>query len=458
MVYFKINGLGYNCGQTKDNCTKEAQSCRDCIKKRLLDLGFEFDRTVEIIKIDSVDKQLKLKRETIWKKFLDVLNIKHIMLMDKRSGLTLFNYAVSGVDIDANLLSGFIQANITFSESSGVSNKNVVPSIEYQFYEFQYKKFNILLKDGAIIRVCLILDHKASIKLRNQVFQFLEDFEPQFKEELIDFREKGLYFDFQDMIDYIVEFFNIYLMFPMTLAHSIPPYELDKVKRNLVQKAIYNLAKELLAIKPFFFINNMLIRLKKIAAIKDEVILYELYQLLERKIISPTSIETIANNIESEQTADHNKMIKSSLISPMIDKKTDLEDLKEQLKTMDEDSARRLIREIMKRARAAAKDSKFHVTLNEYNRALLIAKELNLKEEITKISLKIFNLESKSKYIELDFNIEKAEHAEKNGDFINSINYYQQALKILDGFKVYNVLDPRIRKFKKKIQKLREEI
>ena len=458
MVYFKINGLGYNCGQTKNNCPQKAHSCRECVEKRLLDLGFEFEATLEVIKIDSVDKQLKLERKTIWKKFLDVLNIKHILLMDKLSGLTLLNYAVSGVDIDADLLSGFIQANITFSESSEVSNKNIVPSFEFQFYEFQYKKFNILLKDGDIIRVCLILDHKASIKLRDQVFQFLEDFEPQFKEELIDFREKGVYIDFQEMINYIVESFNINLMFPMTLAHSIPPYELDNVKKNLVQKAIYNLAKEMLSVKPFFFINNMLIRLKKIADIEDEVILYELYQLLERKIISPTPIETIANNIESVQTADHNKMLKSSLISPIININTDLRDLKEQLTTMDVYSARRLIREIMKKARAAAKDSKFQVTLNEYNRALFIAKELNFKEEIMKISLKIFNIESKSKYIELDFNIEKAENAEKNGDLFNSINYYQHALKILDEFKVYNVLDPRIKKFKKKIQKLREEL
>ncbi|MHA1507619.1 MAG: hypothetical protein ACTSO6_02825 [Promethearchaeota archaeon] len=458
MGYFKINGLGYNCGQTKDNCSQKAQSCEGCIKKRLLDLGFEFEATFEVIKIESANKQLQFERETIWKKFLDVLNIKHILLMDKRSGLTLLNYAVSGVDIDPNLLSGFIQANITFSESSEVSNKNIVPSIEFQFYEFQYKKFNILLKDGDIIRICLILDHKASIKLRNQAFQFLEDFEYQFKEKLIDFRETGAYFDFQDMIAYIVEFFNINLMFPMTLARSIPPYELDNVKRNLVQKAIYNLAKEMLAIKPFFFINNMLIRLKKIADIEDEVILYELHQLLERKIISPTPIETIANNLELVQAADHNKMIKSSLISPIINNNSDLRNLKEQLATMDVFSARRLIREVMKKARVTAKDSKFQVALNEYKRALFIAKELNFKEEISKISQKIFNIESKSKYIELDFNIEKAENAEKNGDIFNSINYYQHALEILDEFKVYNVLDPRIKKIKKKIQKLREEI
>ena len=70
----------------------------------------------------------------------------------------------------------------------------------------------------------------------------------------------------------------------------------------------------------------------------------------------------------------------------------------------------------------------------------------------------VTSIERKSKTIELDFNIEKAENAEKYGDFINSINYYQKALEILDGFKVYNIIDPRIKKIKKKILKLRDEI
>ena len=114
MVYFKINGLGYNCGYNENKCPKEKLSCIECIKARLKELGFEFDSTIEIFKLDSIEKQQKLERETIWQKFLDVLNIKHIIIMDKGSGLTLLNYAVSGVDVDADLLSGFIQANNVF--------------------------------------------------------------------------------------------------------------------------------------------------------------------------------------------------------------------------------------------------------------------------------------------------------------------------------------------------------
>jgi len=457
MVYFKINGLGYNCGYNEDKCPKEKQSCIDCIKARLKELGFEFDSTIEINKVDSIEKQLKLERETIWQKFLDVLNIKHIIIMDKGSGLSLLNYAVSGVDIDADLLSGFIQANITFSESEEVTDQNLLPSFEYHFYEFQYKNFNILLKDGDYVRVCLILDHKASNKLRNHTFRFIEEFEKDFKEELISFQNTGA-IDVKNMSNDIVESFNISLMFPMILAHSIPPYELEKVKRSLIQNAIYNLAKEMLAVKPFFFIYNMFTRLKKIVNIEDEVVLYEIHHLLERQVITSTSIEAITDNLESVQATDQKREIKTSSISSIIMSDANIDELKDQLETMDEDSAQKLIKEIKRKAKAAEKDSTYRITLNEYNKALFIAKAFKFKEEINKISQKILNLEHKSKYIELDFNIEKAENAEKYGDFINSINYYQKALEILDGFKIYNITDPRIKKFKKKILKLREEI
>ena len=214
----------------------------------------------------------------------------------------------------------------------------------------------------------------------------------------------------------------------------------------------------MLAVKPFFFIYNMLKRLKKIVNIEDEVVIYEIHQLLERNVFTPTSIEAMADNIESVQAADQKKEIKTSSISSIIMKNSDIDELKNQLEAMDEYSARKLIKEITRKAKTAAKNSRYQVTLNEYNKALYIAKDFKFKEEINKISQKIFNLEHKSKSIELDFNIEKAENAEKYGDFINSINYYQKALEILDGFKVYNITDPRIKKFKKKILKLREEI
>jgi len=260
------------------------------------------------------------------------------------------------------------------------------------------------------------------------------------------------------VIEYIIDSFDANLVFPMTLAQSIPPLELEKINSNLIQKAIFNLAKELLSSRTFFFINNMLNRLKKIVNIEADIVLYEIYQLLLKNIIIPTSIETIANNIESDQETSQKRISKTKPISSIIISVNDSDQLKEQIDNMDEEAAKNLIKEFIKRGKNALKDSAYQETQKEYNKALFIAKEFNFKEGIQKISQRLFDLESKSKYVELDYNIGMAESAEKNRDFINSINYYQKALQIMEGFLVYNVVDPRMKKFKKKIFKLREEI
>lgn len=457
MVYFQINRIGFNCGYSKNKCPKNAKNCALCIKNKLKELGFEIDSNLEIFELDSEDKRLKLEQSIIWQRFLDVLNIKTIIIMDKESGLTLLNYDVSGVDIDSNLLSGFIQANITFSESSNVSINKTKSRFEYQFYEFQYKNFNILLKDGNYTRVCLILDHKASDEMRNQLFWFLDEFEDHFKTELLNFQNSSS-IDFTNMVEYLIKLFHIDLVFPMTIAHSIPPLELERINNNLIQKAIINLAKELISTKSFFFVNNMLNRLKKIVQIEPNVVLYEIYQLLDKGIIVPTPIETILNRIETAQEANHERITKIKSISSIIIDDSDIDELKENIETIDKETAKKMIKEFLKKGKIAEKESLYQETNKEYNKALVIAKRFNLKEEINKLSQKIFDLESKSKQIELNYNIEMAENSEKNGDLINSINYYQKALKILEGFLVYNIVDPRIKKFKKKILKLREEI
>ena len=175
-VYFKLNGLGYNCGYDINNCPERGKSCHECIKLQLEKLGFEIDGSFEIFRIESYEKDLEMRREVIWNKFLDILNIKLIIIIDKESGLTILNYTVSDIEIDTNLLSGFIQANITFSESGNITKKNTNINLGNQYYEFQYESFNIFLKNGNFIRACLILDEGPSDYLKSQMFQFLYQF------------------------------------------------------------------------------------------------------------------------------------------------------------------------------------------------------------------------------------------------------------------------------------------
>ncbi len=459
MVYFKLNGLGYNCGYDLKSCPDERKSCLDCINRRLKQLGFEIDASLEIFQIDSYEKELKMKREVIWHKFLDILSIKYIVIIEKESGLTFINYAVSDVEIDTNLLSGFIQANIIFSETGNIAKKKANINLENHVYEFQYENFNILLKNGDYIRICLILDEKASDHLRSQMFQFLYQFEIQFENELINFQKNGAV-NTSEMIDFLVKSFNIKLVFPLTIAHSIPPEYLAAINENPIQKAIFNIVKEILLSKSFFYINNLLNKVKKIVSINTKIVLYEIYQLLEKKVIIPIKLETIAHNLENKKDAFDEKSSKLKFISDIVINNGDLTELKEKLNTIDLITAKKMIKQYLKKGKTAAKDVAYEVASKEYNKALFIAKEFKLKDDIIKISQIIFEHDYKSKKIELDFVLEMAENYEKNGDFINSINSYQKATKILESFLIYNLLDAdsQIKKLKKKIMKLRENI
>jgi len=455
MVYFELNRMGYNCGTSKARCQKYPKNCMSCLKKKLKELGFEIDSNFKVFELDSYERHLQVEREIIWQKFLDVLNIRHILLIDKESGLKLLSYSVLAAELDADLLSGFIQANITFSESENVSLDGPKYAKSRQFYEFQYQNFNILLKDGEFIRLCLILDQQASDSMRSDMLQFLREYEEFFYKEITKFKETGS-FNAENMTEYLVKALKITLVFPMSFAHSIPPNELEKINENQIQKAIVNLAKELLVSKSFFFINNLLNRVKKIVDLDASIILYEIHQLVEKNIFITTTLETVATNIELKQEAKSEKITKYKSISSILTNSSDIEEMK--LDQMDKDSAHKLIRNLLKEGKTAEKTLAYQVAEKDYKKALHISREFNLKAEINKISQMLLDLENKEKQLELEFILKAGENAEKNGDYLNSINSYQKALKILESFLIFNVSDSRIKKLKKKIIKLREEI
>lgn len=458
-VYFKLNGIGYNCGYNLKNCPEKEKNCIECIKRQLLEFGFEIDPTFETFRIESTEKDLEMNREVIWNKFLDILNIKHIVIIDKESGLTVLNYGVSDVEIDTNLLSGFIQANITFSESGSIAIKNTKINLQNHFYEFQYENFNILLKNGKYIRACLILDEGPSDHLKSQMLQFLSQFENRFEENLVNFQKTGE-INTDNMIDYLIKAFNIKLVFPLTIAHSIPPDYLNRINESSIQKAIFSIVKELVLSKSFFFINNLLNRVNKIVNIDAKIILFEIFQLLERQIIIPVKLETIFSNIENQKDAIDLNKSKMRSISAITINNGDLGALKEEVKVIDIITAKKKIKQFIKKGKAAAKDVAYEVALKEFNKALFIAKNFKLKNETTKISEILFEHEFKSKKIELDFLLEMAENYEKKRDFLNSINNYQKAIKIYENFLIYDLsdADSQIKKIKKKLQKLREEM
>jgi tetratricopeptide (TPR) repeat protein len=194
--------------------------------------------------------------------------------------------------------------------------------------------------------------------------------------------------------------------------------------------------------------------------IDDKVVLFEIFQLLEDRVIIPINLETIFTNIENKKDAFDLKKSKMQSISAITINNGDLGALKEEVKIIDIITAKKMIKQYIKKGKAAAKDVAYEIALKEFNKALFIANNFKLKDAIAKISQILFEHEFKSKKIELDFLLEMAENYEKKGDFINSINNYQKATKIYENFLIYDLsdADSQIKKIKKKILKLREYV
>jgi tetratricopeptide (TPR) repeat protein len=457
MVYFQISRIGFNCGYDKNECNKYPDYCMECVKIRIREFGFEIDDDIKVYEMDSEEKRIQMFRDLIWQKFLDVLNIKHILLMTKNSGLPILNYPISGAGINVGLLTGFIQANITFSESGDTSNNISNFAIDHQFYEFHYKTFNILLKNGEFIRICLILDDSASASLRILVSEFLNEYEMKYRDKLIKNIKTGA-LDFDDTIDFIIDTFNVKLVFPMILTHTFLPNFMESINKNYIQKAIIDFAKELLISKPFFFIYNLLNKVKNIVNIDANIILYEIYQLLEKNIIIPTTIETVETTVKDFQETHALRIANNELISHIIANDNAINELKENAKNMDGEEANKLIDHFIKKAKIAEKALAYIEAQKEYEKALYLATGFNYKKEIGKISFMVLELDKKFKEMELDYAQNAGEKAEKRKDYIKAIRHYQKVLKILKEFSIFYDNDTKIKKMKKKITKLQKLI
>ncbi|TFF88486.1 MAG: hypothetical protein EU548_08815 [Promethearchaeota archaeon] len=460
MVYFELSRIGFNCGLDKQNCKLYPQNCIQCIKEKLNSLGLEVQSNFKISEIDSEEKRLQMYREIIWQKFWDVLNIKHIIIMSKNSGLSIIDYPITGSGIDISLLTGFIQANMTFSESG--NSKPVLKNTKRYFYEFDYKDFTILLKNSRYTRACLVLEKKASESLKTTVNEFLRGFDSRYQEKIIKYERTGL-FNFNGSIDFIIESFEVKLMFPMVLSHTVPPGITEKINENYIKKAIMNIANEILINKPFFFVNKVLNSVIEIVDIEPAAVLYEIYQLLEMEVIIPTKLEVAESKAKSFNENRAMNLEKNESLSSLLTNESDFQVLKQELEHLNEEEASNLMEKYVRKGKNAEDALIYQAALKEYEKALYLASGFNFEKDIGRISFLILELEKKINDMELDYAENAAEKAEKRKDYIDSIRFYKKAIKLLErGLDTVKV-DPantetKIRKLKKKISKLEARI
>jgi hypothetical protein len=249
----------------------------------------------------------------------------------------------------------------------------------------------------------------------------------------------------------------------MVLSHTIPPGITEKINENYIRKAIMNILNEILINKPFFFVNNVLNNVIEIVDIEPAIVLYEIYQLLEMEVIIPTKLEVAESKAKSFNENRAMNLEKNESLSSLLTNESDFKLLKQELEHLNQEEASNLMEKYVKKGKNAEDALLYQAALKEYEKALYLASGFNFEKDIGRISFLILELEKKINDMELDYTENAAEKAEKRKDYIDSIRYYKEAIKLLERSLDTVKVDPantesKIRKIKKKISKLEARI
>ncbi|MHA1648394.1 MAG: hypothetical protein ACTSVL_12565, partial [Promethearchaeota archaeon] len=212
--------------------------------------------------------------------FEDAINLEHIMIIYKRSGVCLFFKSYSEEKLDPVLISGFLTAVQTFGKEL---------KSRQSLNEMSYGDKVLLFSDGEFIRVTLVLGQTASSYLKRNLAEFTGKFEKRYVEKLK--KWSGSIDIFQDSTDLIDDVLHTSIILP----HRIDPNK--KVRKSISRP----LSKQLLSIsesfvtedRPFVFLAQVLATaIDKTNKPPAEIIL-ALNDLLEAKILYPIQIEQL---------------------------------------------------------------------------------------------------------------------------------------------------------------------
>ncbi|MFX1555221.1 MAG: hypothetical protein ACFFBV_14950 [Promethearchaeota archaeon] len=148
-------------------------------------------------KEEALEREKSLVRKPRYRNIFRTL-----LIIDKSSGIPLINYAREDLNVNQELVSGFLSAMDSFvSEISGAEGMD----------EIKYKGFYIHAAYGQRIKLALFLSEPAKKGLKERLAYLLQDFEERYSEEINKFIEtsRTTYFDSEKIIPDIKDVLDV---------------------------------------------------------------------------------------------------------------------------------------------------------------------------------------------------------------------------------------------------------
>jgi len=224
----------------------------------------------------KVTKKVKRTREeyrkSIFNKYMDILNLEYIIIMDKNSGLNIYDKIFASKNIDASLISGFLEAIRNFGIDLTGSNQ------QSQTVKLEYQQSKIIMSEFKNFRMTVILKENPSENFLEAIKELSYDIENKFGKEIEKF--DGEVSKFSGIKNIIERHLPVSLIYPLKIN------EIKTVKLNSKEEQIIKLATSIMKKKnlKYFFVSNIISLKGEFQAKDAELIL----NLIEKRVFEPT--------------------------------------------------------------------------------------------------------------------------------------------------------------------------
>ncbi|MBD3186277.1 hypothetical protein GF325_05570 [Candidatus Bathyarchaeota archaeon] len=207
---------------------------------------------IAIITISFYRHNAKVRKRRRWEhdadKIRDIVKIQHLLVIVKDSGACVVNRSYSKVQLDADLISGFLTAIATFSKEVGPRKPGM--DREKKTILFDYENFKILIQDGLHVRIALILDGVPTDNVREKLQSFTEAFESRYNLQ----KWRGNLQEFANVDVLIENAFEITMVYPLVVN---PDIQKSDIKSGL-GKALFEVAEAVQEEKQAFYMSSLL--------------------------------------------------------------------------------------------------------------------------------------------------------------------------------------------------------
>jgi len=223
--------------------------------------------------VKSVKKKRDLELQKLQNKFIDILSLNYLLVVDKKTGLNVYEQFFAGKKIDASLISGFFEAIRNFGiELTGTYTQSQSVKLEYQ-------ESKIIMSEFRNFRLIFVMTENPSEDFLTTITNFSYDIEEKFGEFLQDFR--GDTTKFRDIRKLVEKNFYVSFIAPLTVR------DVSDMKLKDAEIAMINKAKAIMKQNNLnYFFTSFLLPEQTYDPKKTRTI----FNLIDKKIFIPTKL------------------------------------------------------------------------------------------------------------------------------------------------------------------------